>query len=104
MNVLKVYFDKSIEQRSPVQIDYNRIVKYDEKGNEIITYQEVDYPSFQKSLGKAFNWKLEELLKAGINPDFPISTGLSTRLEGVNVVADFASQAESILNENIENN
>jgi len=104
MNVLKAYFDESVEQRSPVQIDYNRIVKYDENGNEVITYQEVDYPSFQKSLGKAFNWKLEELMKAGINPDFPISTGYGTRLEGVGVIADFASNADAILNENSENN
>lgn len=104
MNVLNAYFDKSIDQRSPVQIDYNRVVKYDEKGNEVITYEEVDYPTFQKSLGKALNWNLNELLKAGINPDFSIHTGFGTRLEGVGVVADFTSQADAILNENNENN
>lgn len=102
MNVLKAYFDKSVDQRSPVQIDYNRIVKYDEKGEEVITYEKIDYPSFQKSLGKAINWNLNELLKAGINPDFGIHTSYGTRLEGVGVVADFASQADTILNENNE--
>lgn len=104
MNVLKVYFDESIDQRSPVQVDYNRIVKYNEKGEEVVIYQEVDYPSFQKSLGKAINWNLNELLKAGVNPDFSISTGFGTRLEGVGVIADFASQVDAILKESNESN
>lgn len=104
MNVLKAYFDESIDQRSPVQKDFNRIVKYDADGNEVITYEVMDYPSFQKSLGKVINWNLDELLKAGINPDFGIHTGLGTRLEGIGIVDDFASQAESILSENDENN
>ena len=83
--------------QSPVQPDYNRVVQYDEEGNEIVTYEEVDYPKVQASLGSWTDWSLNTLLKAGINPDFGIHTGNPTRLEGVDMIADLSAQADAIL-------
>ena len=77
------YFNKSVPVSSPVQKDYNRVVNYDEDGNEFITYEEFDYPSFQQSNGTVDLWELNTLLAAGVSPNFPIRTGNNTRLEGV---------------------
>lgn len=81
---------------SPVQVDYWRKVDYDEEGNEIITWPEVDYSQLQQSLGIVGDWSLTNLLKAGINPDFPIHTGLPTRLEGVNMVNNIEQNIDSL--------
>ena len=96
---MKKRFNDAIDQCSPVQVDYNRIVNYDEEGNEFITYEEVDYPKLQQSNGLVGDWSLNSLLAAGINPDFPISTGFGTRIQGVDVVSEFATVAEQILSE-----
>lgn len=97
MSVLKSYFDASVNQSSPVQDDYNRIVNYDEDGNEFITYEKVDYPTLQASHGTVADWELNALLKAGVNPNFPIRTGNPTRIEGASVVAQMATIAEQVL-------
>lgn len=83
MSVLKCYFDKSVVQASRVCDDLVRIVNYDEKGNEFITWEKFDYSTFQKSNGVVEDWSLDSLLKAGINPDFGIRTGFNTRLDGL---------------------
>lgn len=93
------YFDKSVPKSSPIQKDYNRIVNYDEDGNELITYEEVDYPSIQESNGSVEVWSLNALLKAGVNPNFPIHTGNNTRLEGLNALNQAVAIADSILAE-----
>lgn len=82
MSVLKAYFDKKVNQESPVCPDFVRKVNYDKNGNEFITYEEFDYPTYQKSLGSVADWSLDALLKAGIDPAFPISTTNPTRLDG----------------------
>lgn len=99
MSVLKKYFDGSINQSSPVQKDYARIVRHDENGEEFITWEAVDYKSLQKSHGTVDFWSLEAMLKAGINPNMPIHTGVSTRLEGISQVEAAAAVADSILAE-----
>lgn len=99
MSVLKAYFDSSINQCSPVSKDFVRVQNFDENGNEYITYEEFDYPTYQKSLGSVQDWSLDSLMKAGINPAFPIHTGLNTRLEGVDVINDIASIADAILSD-----
>lgn len=100
MSVLSAYFDSSLNQSSPLQKDFNRVVNYDENGNEYISWEEVDYPSIQNSNGVVSDWSLNSLLAAGINPNFPIRTGLNTRLEGIGVVNEAASIADEILSEN----
>lgn len=97
MNVLTAHFDPSVNQCSPVREDYARVVNYDEDGNEIVTFKLVDYPSIQESHGKVSDWSLEALLKAGVNPNFPIHTGNPTRLEGIDTVNDLAAYAEQML-------
>lgn len=97
MSVLKSYFDKSVNQTSRVVPDYDRKVNYDGDGNEVITYVEVDYPTFQESNGLVGDWSLDALLKAGINPNFPIHTGNPTRLEGVDYVNAAVAQLDGIL-------
>lgn len=100
--VLKKNFSYTIDQCSPVQEDFSRKVQYDDEGKEFISYLPVDYPALQKSHGFVTDWSLEALLKAGINPNFPISTGLNTRLEGVDVLSQFESLADSILSSESE--
>lgn len=100
MSVLSKYFSKSVNQASPVQKDYNRVVNYDEDGNEYITFVEVDYEKFQKSLGTVDMWSLDSLLKAGVNPNFPIHTGNTTRLEGLSSLSEYEAVADAILAEN----
>lgn len=97
MSVLSTYFDKSVNQCSPVQVDTARVLKYDENGREVVTRKEIDYPSIQASHGSEKDWSLANLLKAGINPNFSIHTGNNTRLEGLAAIDFFAAQADSII-------
>lgn len=103
MSVLSAYFDSSFNQASPVQKDFNRVVNYDENGNEYITWEEVDYSSIQNANGVVSDWSLNSLLAAGINPGFPIHTGSPTRLEGISVVDSAAAIADEILSTNDSN-
>lgn len=102
MSVLKAFFDNTANQCSPVQDDYRRVVSHDEDGNEFITYEKVDLASFQESLGLVDNWSLETLLKAGIDPNFPIHTGFNTRLDGLDTLNSAVEALDSIMAE--ENN
>lgn len=99
MSVLKALFNPKVNQQSPVQEDYSRKVDYDEEGNEYITYVKVDYPKIQQSLGSVKDWSLDALLKAGIDPAFPIHTGNPTRLEGLNELDRFAQFADELIAE-----
>lgn len=103
MSALKKYFDRSVNQSSPVKGDVRRVVKYDEEGNEFVTYEPVDYPTLQAEIGSVAMWSLNSLLAAGINPDFPIHTGNPTRLEGIGVIEQASAIADSLLAD-IENN
>lgn len=81
--IIDKYFNKSLNQASPVIPEYARVVDYDEKGNEFISYQPVDTKKIIKSNGKVTDWQLNSLLKSGINPAFGIHTGEVSRIEGV---------------------
>lgn len=96
MSVLQKYFDRKLNQSSPVQKDYRRVVKLDENGCEHISFVEVDYPSLQKSLGSADDWSLQNLVKAGINPDFHIATTFSTRLEAQNYLNGLSDAIDTL--------
>ncbi len=103
MSVFSSQFDSSLSQCSPVQKDFERVVNYDENGNEFITWKEVDYPSFQASNGLVSDWSLDSLIKAGIDPGFPIHTGNPTRLDGIGVLNEAASIADEILSDSPKN-
>ena len=92
-------FNYELDQSSPVQDDVARIVNYDEDGNEFITYEKVDYPKLQRSLGSVLDWSLSALLKAGVNPNFPIHTGNSTRLDGLDALTAFENMADEVLSQ-----
>lgn len=97
--MLKKYVDDGIDHSSPVQKDYNRVVNYDEDGNEFITWEEVDYSKLIRSLGSVEDWSLNALLAAGVNPNFGISTGNPTRLEGLGVIDDASAYVDALLAE-----
>lgn len=103
MSVLKNYFNKKTGE-SLIQDDYERVVNYDEKGDEIVTWKKVDYEAIQKSNGDVSDWSLDALLKAGINPNFPIHTGNATRLEGIDVVNRAAVIADTLITEDTNKN
>ena len=97
MSVLTSYFDKSVNQASPVQKDVVRTVKRDADGSEIILYPEVDYPKLQESNGCVGDWALTNLLKAGINPVFGIHTSVVDRLGLEDVASGILADVESNL-------
>lgn len=79
--------------------DYDRVVNYDENGVERITYELVDYPRIQQSLGSFDKWSLMNLMAAGVDPRFNIRTGFNTGLDAHNAImagiAGFESVVES---------
>ena len=99
-----LYADHVTDFGSKPRVDYKRVVSHDEDGNEYVTWEPIDYASYQKSLGFVGDWSLDSLLKAGINPNFPIHTGSNTRLEGITELENIAAYADTILNENNELN
>lgn len=99
MSVLSKYFDKNVDQSSPVQKDYKRVVDHDADGNEIISFVEVDYATLQASHGSVGDWSLASLLKAGIDPSFGIHTGNPTRLDGISAINEASAIADEILAE-----
>lgn len=99
MSILAANFNKEVVQSSPVQADFERKVSYDEDGNEFVSFVEVDYPKIQQENGTVDMWNLNALLKAGINPNFPIRTGLNTRLEGVDTINSAVATLDEILAE-----
>lgn len=96
MSVLTAYFDSSVNQFSPSRTDVVRVVKYDSKGEEHVSYEDFDSLSYQKSLGTLFDWDLSNLLKAGINPNFPIHTGYNTRLAGIDDLARISAFVDNL--------
>lgn len=97
MSVLKKYFNYNCNQDSPIQVDLKRVSKFDEDGEEFISYIPEDYPAIVMANGKANDWSLNALLKAGISPDMPIHTGYSTRLDGVGQLDEISAFVDSIL-------
>lgn len=99
MSVLTNLFDHSKVYESSVKEDLQRVVNYDSEGNEHVVYEPIDYKKIVESNGSALDWSISTLLKAGINPNFPIHTGLNTRLDGIGVIQDASAIADSILSE-----
>lgn len=98
MRIIQKYCEHKLHD-SPVQVDFARISNYDEDGNEIVTFEKVDYPSIVRSNGNVNDWRLSSLLKAGIDPSFPIHTGYNTRLDGLSDLDKFHDAIDSVLTE-----
>lgn len=94
-NALTRNFNYDLDQRSPVQVEKERVVKRTQDGQEIVSFETPDLFSHIKSHGNVRDWSLDALRKAGIDPSFPINTSLTTRLEGVETMGDFISAIEA---------
>lgn len=82
MSVLKTHYDKNVNVCSPVKEDVQLVISYDEDGNELISFEPVDYSAVIAEHGDVNLWALKSLLKAGINPgSFSIHTSANSRIE-----------------------
>lgn len=82
MSVLKTHYDKNVNVCSPVIGDVQLVISYDEDGNELRTWEPVDYAAIIAEHGDGKLWALNSLLKAGINPgSFSIHTSAPSRIE-----------------------
>lgn len=97
MSLLLKHFDSSRSYASPVVDDFDRCVEYDENGNELISYKKVDYPSIVRSHGVVDDWSLNNLLKAGVDPNFNIHTSYPTRAEGLDMMNSAIDSINSTL-------
>lgn len=93
----RLVYDKYAVCQSRVCDDFQRTVNVDEKGDERITFEKVDYKRLQDSLGDFTKWSLKSLVAAGIDPDFGIKTGFGTRLECVGVVDSAVKQINEVV-------
>ena len=92
-------FNYELNQESRSCDDFYQVEKRDEDGDIFTVYEKFDYPKHQASLGSVSDWSLSNLLKAGVNPNFSIRTGLNTRLEGASVVASAVASVDAMLND-----
>lgn len=91
-------------EKSPVIDDYARVVSYDADGNQVVAFVKVEYP-IDLGYGEVSDWSLDNMLKAGINPQsMNIHTSTSTRLETSGDLDTFIAEAEAIINETETNN
>lgn len=88
----KLVYDKNADCQSRVCDDFERVVNVDEKGDEHITFEKVDYRKIQDSLGSCDKWSLKSLVAAGIDPNFGIRTGFGTRLEAASAIGAAAAE------------
>lgn len=103
MSVLTCFFNREAAHSSPVVPDFNRVVKYDDSGAEVVLYEKVDNSKIQMSNGISDDWSLSNLLKAGIDPVFNIHTGNNTRLDGLSQLNDAIAFGNELLDKIDEN-
>lgn len=78
-------------------IDVERVVKFGKNGEEIVTYEPVDNKKILEENGSFVNWSLTNLMKAGINPDFPIHTSSTSRLDVNDDVQSAIDEVDALL-------
>lgn len=81
--ILDRHYNRKLKTTSPVVVDYERKSSIVE-GNEVVTFVEVDNRKRVIANGSEADWNLNNMLKAGINPNTGIHTGNNTRLAGIN--------------------
>lgn len=95
MSILKSNFIKK-DYVSPIIEEKEMKISYDEDGREVVTYEKVNFHDIIASNGRASDWSLQSLIKAGIDPNFPIHTGNPTRLDGLDTLDRFTQAVEDI--------
>lgn len=93
-SVLRNNFTPGENFASPVVECFEQKIDYDKDLNPVISYCKVDAQKIIDSNGKDSDWSLSVLLKAGINPSFPIHTSMNSRLECVGILGDITSQVD----------
>lgn len=100
MSFLKKAFNYELNQNAR-DFMHDKIlkVKKSKDGEDIIVFEEVDYPAIVAANGNVDDWKLENLLKAGINPQSVGTphTGYNSRLEGIDDVHSIENEVASFL-------
>lgn len=103
IGVQKAMFSPEVDQNSPVFGDVMRVVERDEDGREINTFPPVDYEKIRKDNGSVDLWALESLLKAGVDPSFPVKTGFNSRVEGIQDLDSMESQVDALFESEPQN-
>lgn len=98
-SVLESHFDKKRNGFSPSCPTYDMHEVFAEDGSRKVVFRETD---LQKEViepnGKYENWKLDSLLRAGINPSTGINTSPSSRIEVGASISKLADTVESQIN------
>lgn len=102
MSVLTKLFNREVDCCSPHKDCYEQKIDYDKDLNPIISYCKVDSSKIIEANGKASDWSLSVLLKAGINPSFPIHTSMNSRLEGIGILNGIVDDVDKFFAENTE--
>lgn len=97
MSVYKTH--KTIIPPTDLVGDVERKVKITKDGSQVITYEQVDYPKIVAENGKFGDWRLNNLLAAGINPDFPIHTGSGSRIENFGDLGSISADVDTLFAE-----
>lgn len=100
--VLERHYNKKLNTCSPEVKDYERIIKMVNE-NEVVTFIEVDNHKRVIANGCEADWKLNNMLKAGINPQTGIHTGNNTRLAGINELNIFKVTTDKLFEKTEEN-
>lgn len=94
--VLERHYNRKLKTYSPEVKDYERVSKM-VNGNEVVSFVEVDNHKRVIANGCEADWKLNNMLKAGINPNTGIHTGNNTRLAGINELNMFKEATNKLI-------
>lgn len=73
-----------------------RLVR-DESGNISVRYYDIDCAAIIKDHGSVEDWSLDNLLKAGVDPSFPIHTSPNARIDSFGELSTFEDIADALL-------
>ena len=93
--ILDRHYNKKLNTVSPLVTDFERKSTIVD-GNEIVTFIEVDNRKRVIANGSESDWKLNYMLKAGINPSSGIHTGSTTRLAAFDDLNVFKALTDEI--------
>lgn len=98
-SVLESHYDKKRNGFSPTCPTFDMHEVFAEDGSRSVIFKETD---LQKEImepnGKYENWKLDSLLRAGINPNTGINTSPSSRIEVGASINELANSVETQIN------
>lgn len=100
-NVLISQVNPKVPLCGSVQDCYEPSVKVSEDGVQNVVFKKVDEREIVKQNGSFLDWKLENLVAAGVDPRFPIHTTPASRLEGVEEADAVAKAIGEIADEDI---